>query len=132
MKTLAFLVMSCILVTGTSSCASTPVSEGFADTEFHQKAKITADSHLKKALHLENRMTVLEDKTEKLKQSISMYENKPYLDNKGFKRSALNNVISTKLQKIDALRGRIAWHRAEAERLEAEEELTPGEYKRLS
>ena len=61
-----------------------------------------------------------------------MYENKPYLDNKGFKRSALNNVMSTKLQKIDALRERIAWHRAEAERLEGEEGLTEGESKRLS
>jgi len=132
MKTLFSLLIACIFATGSIGCASIPESEGFAYAESHQQSKFTADGHLKKARHLENRMTALEHQTEKLRHSISMYENKPYLDNKGFKRSALNNVMSTKLQKIDALREHIAWHRAEAERLEAQEEFTEGESQPLS
>lgn len=83
----------------------------------------TAEFHLTLAQKLEQEAADLGAKVRELNQKVAKYEKKPYLDAKGLYRDSLKRIIGTTLQKVSNLRDQVAWHRDEASRLAALEEM---------
>ncbi|WNM62336.1 hypothetical protein [Candidatus Nitrospira neomarina] len=86
----------------------------------------TAEFHLTQAQKLEQEAADLAAKVRELNQKVAKYEKKPYLDTKGFHRDGLKRIIGTTLQKVSALQDQVAWHRDEASRLAAQEQVPQG------
>ncbi|GJL58540.1 MAG: hypothetical protein NPIRA03_13970 [Nitrospirales bacterium] len=83
----------------------------------------SAEFHLTQAQKLEQEAADLAAKVRELTQKVARYEKKPYLDTKGFYRDGLKRIIGTTLQKASSLREQMAWHREEASRLAALEDV---------
>ncbi|HBP90115.1 MAG TPA: hypothetical protein PKK23_11965 [Nitrospirales bacterium] len=101
-----------------ASNANTAISPMNPDSiGLHFNTAKTAEDHLTKAQNLEKEIERLEAQVSELKQDVARYNEKPYLDTKGFRRNGLKLLIGTSEKKISNIRKIVAWHRTEATRL---------------
>ena len=71
---------------------------------------VDADYHFAAKSHYEQEAKPLELKIQKLIQRIQLYDRKPYLDPKGFRRSGLKLRLGNLMKDYSELREKIALH----------------------
>ncbi|MGP0592946.1 hypothetical protein ACTRXD_10490 [Nitrospira sp. T9] len=123
MKSIMMLSTALIFMVGTGGYTFADTTKPSFQIDPIELSINSAEFHLTLAQKLEQEAADLGAKVRELNQKVAKYEKKPYLDAKGFHRDGLKRIIGTTLQKVSTLRDQVAWHRDEASRLAALEEM---------
>lgn len=75
----------------------------------------TLEDHMVAAKEKEQALQSLESRVQDVEKQIANFEEKPYFDPKGFKRTALQHVVGNLKGKKDLLTERVAWHYKQAD-----------------
>ena len=122
--TIVFVMVVCLF--GLIGGATADIREPSIHVGSMQGALLSAQDHLSHAQNLEQKIDRLAKKVIEADQKVAKYNEKPYLDTKGIRRTGLKLLMGSTLTEIKELREQVAWHRAEASRL-AKLETTPEE-----
>ncbi len=123
MKNMMMLFATLVFMVGAVGNTSADTTKPAFQVEPIELSINSAEFHLTQAQKLEQEVADLGAKVRELTQKVARYEKKPYLDTKGFLRDSLKRIIGTTVQKASSLREQVAWHREEASRLAAQEDV---------
>ena len=79
----------------------------------------SAEEHLIASNLFEETAARLESKVSHLEQRLARFDQKPYLDPKGFKRQGWKRLMESHQAELSELEEQIAWHQEQANRLNA-------------
>ena len=100
-----------------AGCAT---SESMHDESFQgPDHENSVDFHMEAIERNTAKMAIMEEKIQKLQKRITMFNQKPYRDPKGFRRSGWKLLMGNWRQELNDLKERIAWHTNKIERLQA-------------
>lgn len=119
MKIFTLVATSCMLAIGLtlSGCALNGITH---DETFEMTGAIgSVDYHMATLQQDEGRAKMLEGKIQRLQDRIKTWEEKPYRDPKGFRRSGWKRLVGTWEQELNDLREQIVRHKNEITRLQA-------------
>jgi hypothetical protein len=111
------LIIIGIFFVGLSGCSSPGLLNTVMSADSVEKPLVSAQDHLTHVHMLEQDVRLLEEEVSRINQKVARYERKPYLDPKRFRRDGLKILRGSNLKKIETLREKVAWHRAQASRL---------------
>ena len=122
MKKLMCALTYCLVFIGTTNLGLATESRFDASPLEVKPRSADLDYHFAAKSHYEQEAKPLELKIQRLMQRVQLYDRKPYLDPKGFRRSGLKLQLGNLMKDYSELRQKIALHQELANQiLEAKE-----------